>query len=138
MSSRDMLAECSQLDAVLAVHMFGNLCDIGGLQVSAQGRPIIEDCAPALGSMRQGRMAGSFGAISFFSFRSGKYLSVGEGGALFSRNEEMLSRISRIADGMAVPNRTRDCAHAIVTYAKSILRSKPLYGIIGHRMGTCE
>ena len=90
MSTEDLLAKRSQLDAIIAVHMFGNLCDMPGLQEAAEGKPIIEDCAQSLGSRLDGRMAGSFSTIAAFSFRSGKYLSVGEGGALFSSDADVL------------------------------------------------
>ena len=72
MSASDLYAKRSQVDAVIAVHLFGNLCNMASLQEVAQGKPIIEDCAQALGSNIQGRIAGSFGAIAFFSFRSGQ------------------------------------------------------------------
>ena len=94
MSAEDLLAKRSQVDAVIAVHMFGNLCDMPSLQQAAQGKPIIEDCAQSLGSKLDGRMAGSFGTIAVFSFRSGKYLSVGEGGALYSSDADLRLRLS--------------------------------------------
>ncbi|MDF0643866.1 MAG: DegT/DnrJ/EryC1/StrS family aminotransferase [Nitrospira sp.] len=132
LSTEDFLAKRSQLDAVIAVHMYGNLCDVPALREVAQGKPIIEDCAQALGSKIRGRMVGSFGNIAFFSFRSGKYLSVGEGGALFSMDADINARVLRLTDGMIAPSYTDECAHAATTYVKSILRRKPLYGIAGY------
>jgi len=134
MSTEDLTSKRSQLDAVIAVHMFGNMCDMQGLQEAAQGKPIIEDCAQALGSKIQGRLAGSFGTIAFFSFRSGKYLSVGEGGALFSNDPALCSRAVQFTDQMVTPNYADECAHAAKSYIKSILRSKPLYGIAGYHL----
>jgi dTDP-4-amino-4,6-dideoxygalactose transaminase len=83
LSAGDLSAKRSQIDAVIAVHMFGNLCDMPSLQEAAEGKPIIEDCAQSLGSKLDGRPAGSFGTIAAFSFRSGKYLSAGEGRSVF-------------------------------------------------------
>ena len=59
MSAGDLFAKRSQVDAVIAVHMFGNLCNIPGLEEAVPGKPIIEDCAQSLGSKLNGRMAGS-------------------------------------------------------------------------------
>lgn len=132
MSAEDLRVKRSQLDAVIAVHMFGNLCDIVSLQEMAKDIPIIEDCAQSLGSKFSGRLAGSFGTISVFSFRSGKYLSVGEGGALFSKQSEILSRLSQLISEMPVPERTDECLHVAKTYIRSALRSKPLYGVVGY------
>jgi perosamine synthetase len=132
MSPEDLFAKRSQVDAIIAVHMFGNLCDVPRLEEAAPGKPMIEDCAQSLGSELDGRMAGSFGAIAAFSFRSGKYLSVGEGGALFSGHEDLRSRMGRIITAMPTPTRTDECVHIAVTYLRSMLRSKPLYGIVGY------
>ena len=132
MSAEDLFAKRSQVDAVIAVHMFGNLCDMPGLQEAAQGKPIIEDCAQSLGSKLDGRMAGSFGTIAVFSFRSGKYLSVGEGGALFSSHADVRSRLSQLISEMPAPSRAEECVHVAKTYIRSMLRSKPLYGVVGY------
>ena len=43
--------------------------------------------------------------VAAFSFRSGKYLSVGEGGALHSRDADVLTRLSDLISTMPVPGR---------------------------------
>ena len=77
-------------------------------------------------------MAGSFGDVAFFSFRSGKYLSVGEGGALFSSNADIRSRVSQSVAAMPTPDPKEEWVHLAKTYFKSLLRSKPLYGLAGY------
>lgn len=134
MSADDLRAKIAQLDAVIAVHMFGNLCNMPRLREAAQGKPIIEDCAQSLGSTLNGQMAGSFGDIAVFSFRSGKYLSVGEGGALYSNNDKIFSRLAESVSALPAPNRMEDSVHVIKTYIRSMLRSKPLWGLVGHRL----
>ena len=131
-SAKNLFSKRGQFDAVIAVHMFGNLCDMQKLKEAAQGKPIIEDCAQSLGSKLNGQPAGSFGTIAFFSFRSGKYLSAGEGGALFSNNLSVRSRLFQIIAGMPVPGRAEECVHLVKTYIRSMLRSKPLYGVVGY------
>jgi dTDP-4-amino-4,6-dideoxygalactose transaminase len=132
MSPSDLSAKHPRFDAVIAVHMFGNLCDMVGLLEAAQGKPIIEDCAQSLGSKLDGHMAGSFGSIAVFSFRSGKYLSVGEGGALFAKDAALRARLSQLTAAMPSPRRAEECAHVAVTYIRSKLRSQPLYGLVGY------
>jgi dTDP-4-amino-4,6-dideoxygalactose transaminase len=134
LSAKDLYTKGSQLDAVIAVHMFGNMCDMRALHEAARGKPIIEDCAQAIGSKLEGRMAGSFGTIAFFSFRSGKYLSAGEGGAVFSSQEEIRTRLSELIGAASVPSSKDECAHAAKTYIRSMLRSKPLYGVVGYTL----
>ena len=134
MSPSDLSKKNKQVDAVIAVHMFGNLCDIHGMRLAAPGKPMIEDCAQALGSKSDDRPAGTFGDISFFSFRSGKYLSVGEGGALYSRDADICSRLSQLIAEMSAPIWREELVHVGKTYIKSILRSRPLYGVLGYHL----
>jgi dTDP-4-amino-4,6-dideoxygalactose transaminase len=136
LSKEDLIAKKDQLDAVIAVHMFGNMCDIPQLQAAAPGIPIIEDCAQALGSKLNDRAAGSFGAISIFSFRSGKYLSVGEGAVLYSTSAEIRSRLAQFVQQIPRPDKRAEFQHIATTWLKSMLRRKPLYGLLGFHLWT--
>ena len=71
-SAQDLAKKINHIDVVIAVHMFGNMCDMPALKIIAGSKPIIEDCAQALGSRSVDGIAGSFGDISFFSFRDRK------------------------------------------------------------------
>lgn len=132
LSPNDLANKISDCTAVIAVHMFGNTCDMLNIKIAAQGRPVIEDCAQALGSKINGQPVGTFGDISFFSFRSGKYVSAGEGGAVYS--PKYLSRMEDIIREMPEPGSLNELSHILKIHIKSVLRSKPLYGIFGHRL----
>jgi len=131
MSATDLAAKSSEVDAVVAVHMFGNISDVPALREAAPGKPVIEDCAQALGSRLDGRVAGSFGDIAAFSFRSGKYISVGEGGAVYSGNVDLASRLSELIDQLPVASRVDELVHVSTTCLRSMLRTQPLWGLIG-------
>lgn len=68
--------------AVVAVHLWGFICDMPGLWAWAAARNIvvIEDACQAHGSTIAGRPAGSWGAAACLSFRRGKLIATGEGG----------------------------------------------------------
>lgn len=134
LSVEDLAAKRAEVDAVIAVHMFGNLCDMPRLQEAAPGKPFIEDCAQSLGSRLNGQLAGSFAEIACFSFRSGKYLSVGEGGAVCSAQAHLRSRLAQLIAALPVASRAEECAHVVRTYLRSLLRSKPLWGLLGERL----
>jgi perosamine synthetase len=134
LSATDLAAKSSEVDAVIAVHMFGNVCDMPVLRQAAPGKPFIEDCAQALGSRLNDRLAGSFGEIAAFSFRSGKYLSVGEGGAVYCREAGLESRLSELITALPFPGRVDECVHVTSTYLRSLLRTRPLWGLIGSRV----
>lgn len=71
--------------AVMPVHLYGQPFDIDPILeiCHRHGLPLIEDAAQAHAALYKGRMVGTFGAMSCFSFYPGKNLGAcGEGGAL--------------------------------------------------------
>lgn len=84
--------------AILAVHLFGQCCDMTAIMEVARrhGLKVVEDCAQAHGNSWNGRVAGSFGDISCFSFYPSKGCGAfGDGGALCS-NSDALAEEARI------------------------------------------
>lgn len=77
--------------AILAVHIYGNLCDMNRLLAigAKHGIPIIEDAAEAIGSQYHGKRAGSMGVFGSFSFHGTKTITTGEGG-MFVTNDAAL------------------------------------------------
>ena len=134
LSLADLSAKRRDIDAIIAAHMFGNPCDVEEVYRSGAGLPVIEDCAQALGSRFKGQPCGVQGDVAFFSFRSGKYVSAGEGGALFSRHPVLTKRLHEIIADFPRAVLASDCLHAAKVYAKSLLRTRPLYGWIGLRL----
>lgn len=133
--SEDSLKEkVAELDALIAVHMFGNMCDMPRLVDAASGKPIIEDCAQSLGSQWNGKPAGSFGRVSIFSFRSGKYISAGEGAVVFSLDAGIIASIVAKVGSLQIPGTVESWEHVCKTYIRSKLRSQPLWGIIGNKL----
>lgn len=134
LSATDLKEKKSQIDAVIAVHMYGNVCDVPKLREVAPGLPVIEDCALSLGSKLGNRMTGSLGDIAVLSFRSGKYLSVGEGGAIFSQNVNVRSEAAKRTSKLPVPGPMEEFVHMARTCLRSSLRSRPLYGLVGYAL----
>lgn len=77
--------------AIIAVHLYGNLCDMDRLLAIGEkyGLPVIEDSAEAIGSVYHGKRSGSMGAFSTFSFHGTKTMTTGEGG-MFATNDTAL------------------------------------------------
>ncbi|KAB2836085.1 glutamine--scyllo-inositol aminotransferase, partial [bacterium] len=63
-----------------------------------KGVAVIEDAAQAIGSRRQGRLAGSLGDIGVFSFHGTKTLTTGEGGMLVTDREDVYRRVLFLRD----------------------------------------
>ena len=81
--------------AIVAVHLYGNLCDMNRLLAIGEKYdiPIIEDAAEAIGSVYHGKRAGSMDKFGSFSFHGTKTLTTGEGG-MFVANDDSLYEIS--------------------------------------------
>ncbi len=79
--------------AIVAVHLYGNLCNMDRLLAIGRkhGIPIIEDAAEAIGSVWHGKRAGSMGRFGVFSFHGTKTITTGEGG-MFVTDDDNLYR----------------------------------------------
>jgi dTDP-4-amino-4,6-dideoxygalactose transaminase len=87
--------------AIMAVHLYGQPCDMGPLLALARKYKlrVIEDCAQAHGAEYQGRRVGTIGDIGSFSFYPGKNLGAyGDGGALVTNDGSLAKRCRMIAN----------------------------------------
>jgi len=70
--------------AIVAVHTYGNVCDMAALcKIGAEHNIfVIEDCAESLFSRYAGQICGTFGSVACYSFQATKTITCGEGGAV--------------------------------------------------------
>jgi len=91
----------SKTRAVVAVHLYGQPCDMDGLlALSVEHKfKVIEDCAQAHGADYAGRRVGSIGHIGTFSFYPGKNLGAyGDAGAITTADPDLEKRVRMIAN----------------------------------------
>jgi perosamine synthetase len=135
-SIADKKLRSGELSAVVAVDMFGNPADIVGLKNTCGPEvTVIQDCAQSLFSPPSGDVAGCQSEISFYSFRSGKYMSIGEGGMIVCRNPQIRKQIINLVDTLPGSNFLREIISCFLTYIKSCFYRRPLYGAIGLPVG---
>jgi len=81
-----------------AQHTFGLMCEVE--KIVELGKkykiPVIEDCCLALGAERNGKKAGTFGDVAYFSTDHSKVISTSSGGMVVTNNEEVSERIKSI------------------------------------------
>jgi dTDP-3-amino-3,4,6-trideoxy-alpha-D-glucose transaminase len=85
--------------AVIAVHLYGQACDMDAITAIARaaGILVLEDAAQAAGARYKGRPVGSLGAAAGFSFYPGKNLgALGDGGAVCTNDALLASRLRRL------------------------------------------
>lgn len=86
--------------AIIAVHLYGNLCDMDRLLAIGQKHdiPIIEDAAEAIGSVYHGKRAGSMGKFGTFSFHGTKTVTTGEGGMFVTNYTDLYERVLTLSN----------------------------------------
>lgn len=86
--------------AIIAVHLYGNVCDLDALLAIGErhGIPVIEDAAEAIGAEHRGRQAGSIGRFGTFSFHGTKTLTTGEGGMFVTNDADLHERVLTLSN----------------------------------------
>jgi len=87
--------------AIIPVHLNGRCCDMKKLMAIAKkyNLVVIEDAAQALGAKFQGKMAGSFGLASCYSFYPAKILGCfGDAGLVCTNNKSLAEKIRLFRD----------------------------------------
>ena len=86
--------------AIVAVHLYGNLCDMDRLLAIGEkyGTPVIEDAAEAIGSVYHGKRTGSMGKFGSFSFHGTKTLTTGEGGMFVTNDADLFERVLTLSN----------------------------------------
>ena len=84
--------------AILGVHLWGNACDIDGLDDIAQQKniPLFFDAAHAIGCTHQGKPIGGFGVCETFSFHATKILTATEGACVTTNDDEFAERFRNL------------------------------------------
>lgn len=85
--------------AIMAVHLYGQSCDMDPLTaISKQhGIPVIEDCAQSHGATYKGKMTGTFGMCGCFSFYPTKNLGAfGDAGALITNDTDLADKLKTL------------------------------------------
>lgn len=79
----------SKTKAIMIVHLYGLCVDVDPILALAKKYKlkIIEDAAEMHGQTYKGKMCGSFGDVSIFSFYPNKHITTGEGGMVLMDDE---------------------------------------------------
>lgn len=77
--------------AVFIAHTLGNPYDLRAIRTFCDTHKLwlIEDCCDALGSRYDGKLVGTFGDIATVSFYPAHHITMGEGGAVFTNNDQL-------------------------------------------------
>ena len=95
--------------AIVAVHLYGNLCEMNELIAigDKHGIPVIEDSAEAIGSIYHEKRSGSMGKFGTFSFHGTKTLTTGEGGMFVTNDTNLFEHVLTLSNHGRVHNQTK-------------------------------
>jgi dTDP-4-amino-4,6-dideoxygalactose transaminase len=92
--------------AVIAVHLYGQCCDLTAVKAVCEKKKVwlIEDAAQAIGAEWEGRRAGSVGDLGCFSFFPSKNLgAAGDGGMVVAQDAGLADRVRLLREHGARP-----------------------------------
>lgn len=86
--------------AIMVAHTLGNVFDLTEARRVADKYNLwlIEDCCDALGSTYNGQMVGTFGDIATVSFYPAHHITMGEGGAVFTKDKDLRKLVESFRD----------------------------------------
>lgn len=93
--------------AIMVVHIYGLPVDMDPILELAKKHSlkIIEDGAEQIGQTYKGKIVGSFGDISTFSFYPNKHITTGEGGMVLTDNPDLAKRCQSIRNLCFIPEK---------------------------------
>jgi dTDP-4-amino-4,6-dideoxygalactose transaminase len=122
------------IDALVAVHIFGNPVDVQPL-MSDRPLPVIEDCAHALFSEIRGTPVGLLGVGSIYSFGLGKPISIGQLGAAVVPPGTFADAFWSTVGQMRQESRVASVYRGFRSFAISTLYRRPWYGMFSYELG---
>ena len=90
----------SKTKAIIIAHTLGNPFNIEAVTEICKKNNLwlIEDCCDALGATFKGNHVGTFGDIGTLSFYPAHHITMGEGGAVFTKNSQLITLMESIRD----------------------------------------
>jgi CDP-6-deoxy-D-xylo-4-hexulose-3-dehydrase len=90
-SSKIEAAITNKTKAIMLAHTLGNPYNLDVITALCKKYKLwlVEDCCDALGTTYKGQLVGTFGDIGTLSFYPAHHITMGEGGAVFTNNDEL-------------------------------------------------
>jgi dTDP-4-amino-4,6-dideoxygalactose transaminase len=95
LNSKSQQITGSSVKGIIPVHFGGHPCGMDGILEFARKNnlKVTEDAAHALPTRYNGRLIGTFGHVTCFSFYANKTITTGEGGMLCTDDDEVAARV---------------------------------------------
>jgi CDP-6-deoxy-D-xylo-4-hexulose-3-dehydrase len=86
--------------AIMLAHTLGNPFDLSAVMAVAEKHNlwVVEDCCDALGATYDNKLVGTFGDVGTLSFYPAHHITMGEGGAVFTRDPAVRRAMESVRD----------------------------------------
>lgn len=93
-------AVTSRTRAIMLAHTLGNPSNLDLIMELARKHDlwVVEDCCDALGSTYKGQQVGTFGHLATCSFYPAHHITMGEGGMVFTREQDLIGIVESLRD----------------------------------------
>lgn len=83
---------------IMPVHLYGEPCDMDAIMAIAKKHRllVVEDAAESHGAKWKGKLTGTFGVASCFSFYANKIITTGEGGMILTNDDGLANTLRHI------------------------------------------
>jgi dTDP-4-amino-4,6-dideoxygalactose transaminase len=117
---------------LLVVHNMGNPCEMDEIVRICRKNKLylIEDCAHSLGSRYKGKLIGTFGDASIFSFHYSKIINTFWGGMACTNNKKLASRIKKELNSFKIQKKSQLLSRLEVSFLQAIVTSPMIYSTI--------
>ncbi|MCM2325517.1 MAG: aminotransferase class I/II-fold pyridoxal phosphate-dependent enzyme [Candidatus Woesearchaeota archaeon] len=117
---------------LLIVHNMGNPCEMDEIvRICRRNKLIlIEDCAHSLGSRYKGKLVGTFGHASIFSFHYSKIINTFWGGMACTNSKKLASKIAKTVKSFKVQTKSQLLSRLEISFLQAIVTSPIVYSTI--------
>jgi dTDP-4-amino-4,6-dideoxygalactose transaminase len=119
---------------IVPTHLYGQPCSMKEILRIAEKHNLIvvEDCAQAAGARYHGRLVGTFGTASFFSFQMLKGVNTYGGGMALTNNPELAARVHYFAAAEPLPSTNDVAVRLLKGYAARVGISPKVFTFWGY------
>jgi dTDP-4-amino-4,6-dideoxygalactose transaminase len=95
----------SKTKAIIPVHLYGYAANMEPILQLAKENDVyvVEDAAPAIGTLINSKAAGTLGDLGCYSFQGAKMLVSGEGGMVVTNSKILYEKVKKIQDHGRIP-----------------------------------
>jgi dTDP-4-amino-4,6-dideoxygalactose transaminase len=119
---------------IVPTHLYGQPCEMKEILRIAEKHDLIvvEDCAQAAGARYHGRLVGTFGTASFFSFQMLKGVNTYGGGMALTNNNELAVGVRDFSTGEPLPSTIDVAARFLKGFAARVSISPKVFTFWGY------